>query len=602
MIPNAMQRSACLAGIAFLAAAAGLSAAPGDVKHSFAAPCKYPAGMATDGKHFFIADWREALIHECAPEDGKVRRTLDAPTLRPCGLAYADGRLYVCDDRTGWVFVLNLASGIVERSFEAPDKSATGLAFADGALFILAGGKIYKVLPDDGTILAFVPSPDPACRFLAHDGRYLWTANRTKDEFYMLDPDTGKVIAILASPGPYPAGLAWLDGYLWNVDFQTRQVYQLAIADPPMYRLSETRRSRVEYLWALNNYGPHEVTELTLGLAVPMDLPNQKLLTPWAGSVRVSRHGPASVEKGRGAQLDEPVPPTKTAPDRWGQECAVYELGPVPAGRKVSLTYSVHAEISAIRYLIIPEKVGPLTDIPADLREKFTADGSRYLIGTPYLRETVQKVVGDEQNPYWIFRKIYDFLIDRLSYEMIGGWDVPEVVLKRGTGSCSEYTYTFIALCRAAGLPARYQGSIVVRGDDASIDDAFHRWAQVYLPGYGWVPVDVSGGDSPSPVNQARGIGELANRFLITTQGGGDSEYLGWNYNGLARYKTNGYCKIEEDVFGFWEPLAPSPTTAPAKGVGEGEAPAKPPSAKASGSTDDQPATCTRLPSAGEQK
>ena len=602
MISSAVWRSCFLAGIVFLAAAAGLSAAPGDVRHSFAAPCKYPAGMATDGKHLFVADWRAALIHECALEDGKVDRTLDAPTLKPCGLAYADGRLYVCDDRTGWVFVLNLANGIVERSFEAPDKSATGLALADGALFILAGDKIYKVLPDDGTILAFVPSPDPACRHLAHDGRYLWTANRMKDEFYMLDPASGKVIAILAAPGPYPAGLAWLEGHLWNVDFQTRQVNQIAVAEPPMYRLSETRRSRVEYLWALNNYGPNDVTALTLGLAVPMVLPNQKLLTPWAGSLRVSMRMPASIERGRGAQLDQFAVPSKTGPDRWGQECEVYELGSVRVGQKVSLSYSIDVEISAIRYLIIPERVGSLADIPADIREKFTADGTHYLINTPFIRETVQKVVGDEKNPYWIARKIYDFLIERLSYEMIGGWDVPEVVLKRGTGSCSEYTYTFIALCRAAGLPARYQGSIVVRGDDASIDDAFHRWAQVYLPGYGWVPVDVSGGDSPSPVNQARGIGELANRFLITTQGGGDSEYLGWSYNSFARYQTNGYCKIEEDNFGFWEPLAPSPTTAPTEGVGEGEALAKPPSAKTSSSTGDQPRTCAPPPTSGERK
>jgi hypothetical protein len=138
---------------------------------------------------------------------------------------------------------------------------------------------------------------------------------------------------------------------------------------------------------------------------------------------------------------------------------------------------------------------------------------------------------------------------------MIGGWDVPEVVLKRGSGSCSEYTFSFVALCRAAGLPARYQGSVVVRGDDASVDEAFHRWAQVYLPGYGWVPVDASRGDSESPVAQAKGIGELANRFLITTQGGGGSRYLGWSYNSEVRYKASGYCKVEEDVLGFWEPL-----------------------------------------------
>ncbi len=127
--------------------------------------------------------------------------------------------------------------------------------------------------------------------------------------------------------------------------------------------------------------------------------------------------------------------------------------------------------------------------------------------------------------------------------------------IKRGTGSCSEYTFAFIALCRAAGLPARYQGSVVVRGDDASIDDAFHRWAEIYLPNYGWIPVDASRGDAKSPADQARGIGELANRFLITTRGGGGSEYLAWTYNSFAQYQATGYCKIEEENPGFWEPL-----------------------------------------------
>ena len=174
----------------------------------------------------------------------------------------------------------------------------------------------------------------------------------------------------------------------------------------------------------------------------------------------------------------------------------------------------------------------------------------------------MKKIVGDEKNPYWIARKISDFIIGSLEYEMIGGWDVPEVVLKRGSGSCSEYTYSFVALCRAAGLPARYQGSIVVRGDDASVDEAFHRWAQIYLPNYGWVPVDANRGDAKSPADQARGIGELSNRFLITTQGGGDSEYLGWGYNGFASYKTTGYCKIEQEHFGFWEPPETVETTA----------------------------------------
>ena len=56
--------------------------------------------------------------------------------------------------------------------------------------------------------------------------------------------------------------------------------------------------------------------------------------------------------------------------------------------------------------------------------------------------------------------------------------------------------------------------------------------------------------------------------------GGGDSEYLGWSYNSFAKYKAKGYCNVEEDNLGFWEPLQPADTEASTAG-------------------DRQPASCT---------
>ncbi len=128
-------------------------------------------------------------------------------------------------------------------------------------------------------------------------------------------------------------------------------------------------------------------------------------------------------------------------------------------------------------------------------------------------------------------------------------------VLQRGTGSCSEYTFSFIALCRAAGIPARYVGAIVVRGDDASIDDVFHRWPEVYLPPYGWIPIDPQGGDKDLARDRILNIGHLSNRFLITTQGGGDSEYLGWYYNTYETYQTDPQIEVSIETFGDWQPL-----------------------------------------------
>lgn len=525
--------------VAFACLVTSARAAPGDVKTSFDAPCKYPAGLATDGTHFYVLDWRDAKIYRVSATDGTPQGSWDAPTLKPHGLTYGHGKLYISDDHSGHIYALDPKTGVVENHFEAPGSRATGLAWADDALFVLEGKsqKIYKVLPDDGTILAYFDAPHHHCTCLAYDGKYLWVSDRVADEFYMVDSDNGMVIAIVDSPGAYPAGLSWLDGHLWNVDFQTRQIYQIIVNDNQKYRLTDTREARVEYLWCLYNYGPGEVTDLTVDLAIPEPTPAQELLSA----------------------IEYSTPPTATAPDRWGQACAVFNLGLVPAGTRQPVSYHVNVRVSAIRYLIIPERTGSLDDIPEEIRAAYTGDGSRYRIASPYIQETVKKLVGNEKNAYRIARKIYNFVIDKLEYEMVGGWDVPEVVLKRGSGSCSEYTFAFIALCRTAGLPARYVGSIVVRGDDASVDESFHRWAEIYLPNYGWVPVDANRGDAKTPADQARGFGDLANRFLITTHSGGGSEHLGWSYNSFATYKMTGYCKTEEENLGFWEPLKVGP-------------------------------------------
>ncbi|MHC4615662.1 MAG: transglutaminase domain-containing protein, partial [Planctomycetota bacterium] len=428
-------------------------------------------------------------------------------------------------------------TGIVETLFSAPDDRAYGLAYGNGELFVLARDKVYRVTTDDGTILDSFAAPARGARCLAFDGRYLWISNRLEDELYLVDPETGWVISILPSPGPYPAGVAWHDEQLWNVDFQDREVRRIAVRDGPPYMLADPRRARVEHLWTLSNYGPGDVLDLRLCVALPTDLEHQRLLSEPVFSIE-----PYAVET-----------------DQWGQRCAIFELDRVTAGEKIGVSYSVDVELSAINHMIFPDEVGTLEDIPAQLRSQYTADTSRYNFGSPSMQKTVEQIVGDEANPYRIARKIYAHIIDRLEYQMIGGWDIPEVVLERGSGSCSEYTYTFIALCRAAGLPARYQGSISMRGDDASIDEAFHRWAQVYLPNYGWIPVDANRGDKAGSADQARGFGTLKNSLLITTHGGGGSEHLKWGYNAHASYKTTGFCNVDETHFGFWEPLAPEP-------------------------------------------
>ena len=136
---------------------------------------------------------------------------------------------------------------------------------------------------------------------------------------------------------------------------------------------------------------------------------------------------------------------------------------------------------------------------------------------------------------------------------MGGFWDTAPTVLRNGHASCSEYSFAYIALCRAAGIPARYVGSVWRKANvDTCLDDVYHRWVEIYLPGYGWIPTDPTHGDRALPRDQAFTIGFTRNVALITTQSGGGSEILEWDYNGSEFYTTDPKTNLNIIHFADW--------------------------------------------------
>ncbi len=66
-------------------------------------------------------------------------------------------------------------------------------------------------------------------------------------------------------------------------------------------------------------------------------------------------------------------------------------------------------------------------------------------------------------------------------------------VLQNRRGVCDELTNLFIALSRASGIPARFVSGAAFTNSPLFPDGwAVHGWAEVYLPPYGWIPVDVT--------------------------------------------------------------------------------------------------------------
>lgn len=516
----------------------------GEVVRSFPSPGNYPTGLAFDGKNLWMADYHTDLLYCIDPESGNVIRTLPAPAYWSEGLAWdgnflwnADikGGIPLSENYDGIIYKLDPHNGTVLKTIDAPSSSPRGLTW-DGTYLWCVDSDAQQVIqfsPEDGTTIKSFPSPSSDPRGLTFDGKYLWISDRSRDEIYMVEPSSGSVILITDAPGEYTTGLAFDGKNLWAVDFQQDKIYQLRIRDGEKFRTFNSHKAKITYMHQVTNFGPGTLKSADIHIALPKDRPNQVLLSQ-----------PAF----------EP-PYTDRITDKWGQETAHFHIENLPAGNHAECVMTVEAEISEIRYFIYPEDVGSMNNIPAEIKNRYLENNDKYQFDHPVIQNAVKEAVGEETNPYWIFRKIFDYLRGKLYYEMVGGWNTAPTVLARGNGSCSEYTFVYISMCRAAGLPARYVGSVVVRGDYASMDDVFHRWVEVYLPNYGWVPIDPSGGDQEMPRDQANYIGHLSHRYLITTESGGGSETMAWTYNSNEFRNTEPKTYVVSDNFAEWEPL-----------------------------------------------
>jgi transglutaminase-like putative cysteine protease len=81
------------------------------------------------------------------------------------------------------------------------------------------------------------------------------------------------------------------------------------------------------------------------------------------------------------------------------------------------------------------------------------------------------------------------------------GTQDPVTTLKSRTGTCRDYALLMMEAARTLGFAARfvsgylYDDSKLTGGPDAVIGGGVtHAWAQIYLPGAGWVPFDPTNG------------------------------------------------------------------------------------------------------------
>jgi len=153
-----------------------------------------------------------------------------------------------------------------------------------------------------------------------------------------------------------------------------------------------------------------------------------------------------------------------------------------------------------VRYDVDPACVGKY-DKSSYLYRQYTAS-DRNIALTPEIKKTAKMIAGGETNPYLIAKKFYDHIVYDLDYSYtphvaLEALKIPESVFvhEHGYGDCGAQSMYFSALCRAMGIPARASGGMQLFPFQAT-GCGDHFWAHIYIPNYGWIPVDTSVGQT----------------------------------------------------------------------------------------------------------
>lgn len=207
-----------------------------------------------------------------------------------------------------------------------------------------------------------------------------------------------------------------------------------------------------------------------------------------------------------------------------------------------------------------PALKGELKGYQSPAEISYPEDVQLFLKGTAMMpldgivKETVDKIIGQETNPLEKARLIYNWVTANMERDnsVIGcGIGDAKAILTSGklSGKCTDISSVFVALARAAGIPAREMFGIRLGAPSAAlapyskgafgsadasglanISGAQHCRAEFYLAGFGWVPCD------PADVTKMR-LAEGKKHDDVDVQkvndylfGNWDMNWVGFNY------------------------------------------------------------------------
>lgn len=220
--------------------------------------------------------------------------------------------------------------------------------------------------------------------------------------------------------------------------------------------------------------------------------------------------------------------PVKVSYDREFGNGIAYLSPPPGAGTfNIKMTFKVKRKEIRNKRL---DKNAMITDIiDAGQFSKYLAP-SKYAVINEKVKELARKATSGKKGIAQKAKGGYDFILENMAYnKKIPGWgkgDVNRLCFnlaegEEGTGNCTDFHSLFGSMMRSIGIPVVFEmGFPLTEGKDQSKakKGGYHCWAQFYLPGSGWIPVDISEADK-APKNKDYFFGSICENRVRFSRG-----------------------------------------------------------------------------------
>ncbi len=189
--------------------------------------------------------------------------------------------------------------------------------------------------------------------------------------------------------------------------------------------------------------------------------------------------------------------------NRWTVMGIPLTLGP---GEEASftVTYSIESSAELWPEISVPDADG-FDAIPAELVDDYTDATETFMSEDPHVSQLAQDVAGRSPTVLDAVVNMVDWLADNTEYCNFEVPRYPNQTAADGQGDCDDQSILLISMCRSLGIPAYLQVGIVIHPgivdseasweghlNDTRNGVGWHAWAMVYVPPWGWLPVDLT--------------------------------------------------------------------------------------------------------------